>query len=331
MNLTLSFTLPEIAYLFFIYAFLGWTIEVAYAAIKHGIYSNRGFLIGPLCPIYGCGACIILLILTPIKSNVLILFICSVLLTSTLEYLTGWFLEKKFHERWWDYSDDKFNIKGYICLEFSIIWGLACLLVVYLINPPIIFIVRKIVGLRYGFIPAIILTVILVIDMIISNKRVQEFAKNIRTIELMDEAIRRVSDSISFDIYKSTMESIDAYEEFTEQEDVAKFLKELEETRSDLSQKSAELGASFQDFTDQIREKREERLSNRNVLLADIENEITSKVRAMDEERKKTTASIVLEIKLRTKQRTKFMNEHEKSIRKYMTKIPGIENRHKFQ
>ena len=331
MSLTISYTPLELVYLFFIYAFIGWAIEVAYAAIKHGIYSNRGFLIGPLCPIYGFGVDIILIILTPIKSNLFLLFIGSVILTSTLEYLTGWFLEKKYNERWWDYSNDKFNLNGYICLEFSIIWGLACLLVIRIVNPPIIFMVRKLLNFKFGFIPALVLLVILIIDVIISDKRVRTFTKNIRTVELMDEAIRKVSDTISYDIYKNTIESIDKYEEFTEQEDVAKIIKELEESREDLTKRHAEFEAELQELTDEFYERREKRLSDRNELLDDIEKEIASKILEFEEERKKHREDVITEIKYRQKQREQFWNENEKSMKNYMSKFPGIEDRHNLK
>jgi uncharacterized membrane protein len=120
---------------FFIYAFIGWCLEVAYDAASHGRFVNRGFLNGPLCPVYGFGVVTVLTVLTPLKDNILILFVGSVILTSALEWLTGWVLEKTFHEKWWDYSSYPFNISGYICLKFSLVWGIGCLLVVKVIQP----------------------------------------------------------------------------------------------------------------------------------------------------------------------------------------------------
>ena len=112
-------------WIFFIYSFLGWCTEVSYAALVTGKFVNRGFLNGPVCPVYGFGVVIVLSILVPLKGNLLVLFIGSVVLTSLLEWLTGFLLEKIFHQRWWDYSDQPFNIGGYICLRFSIAWGFA--------------------------------------------------------------------------------------------------------------------------------------------------------------------------------------------------------------
>ena len=112
----------ELVWIFIIYAFIGWCTEVSYAALDRGIFVNRGFLNGPYCPIYGCGVVIVVAALTPLKDNLLILFAGSFLLTSILEYITGFILEKVFHNKWWDYSNKPFNLHGYICLKFSIYW-----------------------------------------------------------------------------------------------------------------------------------------------------------------------------------------------------------------
>lgn len=115
-------------WIFFLYAFLGWCTEVSYAALVTGTFVNRGFLNGPVCPVYGFGAVIVLNCLTPLADNLLLLFLGSVALTSALEWFTGFVLEKLFHQRWWDYSDEPFNLSGYVCLRFSIAWALpACL------------------------------------------------------------------------------------------------------------------------------------------------------------------------------------------------------------
>ena len=105
---------------FFVYGFLGWCTEVIFAAFKQHRFVNRGFLNGPYCPIYGCGVVIVVAVLTPLKENLFFLFVGSFLLTSILEYITGFVLEKVFHNKWWDYSNLPFNIKGYVCLKFSI-------------------------------------------------------------------------------------------------------------------------------------------------------------------------------------------------------------------
>ncbi|MCF0113726.1 MAG: putative ABC transporter permease, partial [Erysipelotrichaceae bacterium] len=125
----------ELTWIFIIYAFFGWCTEVAYQTVNRGIFVNRGFLNGPYCPIYGCGVSLVVCVLTPLKDNLLILFAGSLLLTSAIEFLTGFVLEKVFHNKWWDYSNVPFNIKGYVCLKFSIYWGLACMMVMLIVHP----------------------------------------------------------------------------------------------------------------------------------------------------------------------------------------------------
>ncbi len=127
---------------FVIYAFLGWCAEVIFNTINTGHFVNRGFLSGPVCPIYGFGMVIVVFCLTPLQKNWLLLFFGSMFLTSALEWITGYVLKKVFHTSWWDYSNQPFNLGGYICLRFSILWGLGCVMVMDLIHPGITRFVR---------------------------------------------------------------------------------------------------------------------------------------------------------------------------------------------
>ena len=120
---------------FVIYAVLGWCLEVCFCTVNTGQLVNRGFLNGPVCPIYGFGMVIVITVLTPVADQVLVLFLCGALLTSALELVTGWVLKKLFHTSWWDYSDVPFNLGGYICLKFSIAWGVAAAAVMRLLQP----------------------------------------------------------------------------------------------------------------------------------------------------------------------------------------------------
>lgn len=136
--------LVDYIWYFFIYAVLGWCAEVIFAAVNTGKFVNRGFLNGPLCPMYGVGVAVIVFCLSPLEDNVWLTFLAAVVLTSGLEWITGFVLEKLFHQRWWDYSELPFNIGGYICLKFSLAWGLACLLILKVIHPGIAALVHHI-------------------------------------------------------------------------------------------------------------------------------------------------------------------------------------------
>lgn len=120
---------------FFTFAFLGWCSEVVYAAIEEKRFVNRGFLNGPLCPIYGLGVLTIDFLMKPFGDNLAVLIVGSMFLGTGLEWLAGFLLEKVFHQKWWDYSDKPHNIGGYVCLSFAIVWGLAGAAVVRFVMP----------------------------------------------------------------------------------------------------------------------------------------------------------------------------------------------------
>lgn len=142
-------TYYEICFYFLFYSVAGWVIEVVYHAVRLGKVVNRGFLNGPVCPVYGFGALAVFAVSnligdfggraaeTPKESigSLLLLFLCGTLLATAVELIAGWALDRLFHTRWWDYSDQTFNFHGYICLRFSLIWGLAVVFVVSVIQP----------------------------------------------------------------------------------------------------------------------------------------------------------------------------------------------------
>lgn len=136
--------LPKDIILYFtIYSFLGWCTEVSYAYYKQKKFVNRGFLKGPFCPIYGFGVVLVVFLLKDI-SNIILVFILSIIITSALEYLTGLVLETLFRCKWWDYSENFMNIKGRICLSFSIFWGIVCVFIIKCVHPIVNIIVNAV-------------------------------------------------------------------------------------------------------------------------------------------------------------------------------------------
>lgn len=127
--------LYQALWMFILYAFIGWCAEVTYTYVNKSHFVNRGFLKGPYCPIYGCGILAVVLLLEPLKDNLVLLFVGAFALTTALEYITGLILEKVFKKKWWDYSTLPFNIHGYVCLKFSILWGLGCCLMINEVHP----------------------------------------------------------------------------------------------------------------------------------------------------------------------------------------------------
>lgn len=120
---------------FIIYSFLGWVCESIYCSILDRRLVNRGFVSGPFCPIYGVGALVILKILTPFSTDVLTIFLVGMILTSLVEYISSYLLEKTFQTKWWDYSTYPFNIRGRVCLKNSLMFGALSVMLNFVIHP----------------------------------------------------------------------------------------------------------------------------------------------------------------------------------------------------
>lgn len=180
---------------FFIYAFLGWCAEVIYAALKRGKFINRGFLNGPLCPIYGFGVVAVVNLLKPVEDYLFLLFFGSVFIASTIELIAGFLMEKIFHQKWWDYSQVPFNIGGYICPLFSIMWGIACLVIVDQIHPLIVNMAVHIPEMA-SLIILLILSIVLIIDFIATVKTILKLNKKLERIEEISLLIRKSTDEL---------------------------------------------------------------------------------------------------------------------------------------
>ena len=125
-------------FLYFVfYSFCGWLWETCYCSVKERHYVPRGFLYGPICPIYGVGFLLMILFFAPFKDNLVVFYFVAVIVMTAWEYLVGWFLETTTHIKYWDYSDRPFNIKGRVCLEVSLFWGIMSYVAIFFIHPPV--------------------------------------------------------------------------------------------------------------------------------------------------------------------------------------------------
>ena len=172
-----------------IYSFGGWLLESISKTFWEKQWVNSGFLNGPICPIYGLGAVLMITVLTPLKENILLLFLAAFALLSVWEYLVGIFLEKVFKTKYWDYSHLKFNFQGRICLKNSLYWGILGVLFIRYIHPWVATHVEQIstylltymnIILYSIFIVDIVFSVMAVIHMESAMDRVNELGENIK-------------------------------------------------------------------------------------------------------------------------------------------------------
>lgn len=202
--------------LLIIYSFLGWLCESLYVSFAQRKAINSGFMNGPLCPIYGFGAMLVILLLKPFTNYPLLIFILGVLLTSTLEYFTSWLMEVLFHARWWDYSQFRINLNGRICLFNSILFGFMALFVVYFLNPKVMETVALIPYTSMLFI-ALTLTLAFLIDFISSLTELLSFDRDIQKFEDAINDIRLQLKELAFDF--NQLEVRDQFNNFMDLKD----------------------------------------------------------------------------------------------------------------
>ena len=186
------YSLRDMAWLFLLYSFVGWCIEVCYAAIRRKKFINRGFVSSPLCPIYGFGAVLFCLFLPELTGNLFFLFLGGMILATLLEYSTGMLMEKIFNKKLWDYSRIKFNLGGYVCLRYSLLWGLLAVLTMMYVNPFLCGIFDRI--------PHTLSTVllwiaigILLLDFVTTAMAVRGMKVNVKQLSSLSEGIQHTS------------------------------------------------------------------------------------------------------------------------------------------
>lgn len=196
-------TLYDAVWFFMIYSFLGWVLEVVYHAVGQGIVVNRGFLNGPVCPIYGVGVILIFTLADLVyeggveATHTLVLFAGGVVFATAVELFGGWALDKLFHARWWDYSKEPFNLHGYICLKFSLLWGVAIVFVVRVIHPFIAAHSAEMIPEKYGWPVLAVLGAAYLADIIITVAIIIGLNKRITELDEMRANMRTVSDNLT--------------------------------------------------------------------------------------------------------------------------------------
>lgn len=244
----LGFSLYEMCLLFIVWSFIGWAIEVCAHALKMGEYSNRGFLSMPICPIYGFGVLIITILLHPFMDIPILMFICSSLICTAFELFVGVTMKMIFHNVWWDYSDEHFNFKGYICLKTSILWGMGCLIVEYCAEPQIEWLVDSI-PTTVGTVFIGVMGVLIIIDCSNSVAAVYKLNLRLKEISEISEKMYNSSQKLGKALADTALTAVDKgseaaaviYEKKLEgQEKAAELRNDIKENITDMKDETVE-------------------------------------------------------------------------------------------
>lgn len=238
---------------FYIYCVFGWIFESTFVSIKSKRFVNRGFLKGPMIPIYGEGAIMMVIATTPVRGNIVLEYMLGLVGATALEYFVGALMEQIFKVKYWDYSKKRFNIKGYICLRSSLFWGVLSVLLAEVMHVPV-----------EGFVLSLstpvlisavaVITVIFTADAVMSAKE----AWDLRTILI---AVTKAKE----EVLELQRQLSDMKEEFTEQlaEKREEFAEQLNEKKVLIAE---QLSEKKEEITDSIKLKLEEAVLNHQSL-----------------------------------------------------------------
>ena len=261
--------------LFFIYAILGWIIETTLVSIEKRKFVNRGFLIGPYCPIYGFGGLAITILLKNYTKDPIVLFLMAVIICGTLEYFTSYIMEKIFKARWWDYSAKKYNINGRICLETVVPFGILGCLVMYVLNPITFKYLNMLSNSMLNIISAICFT-IFITDNIVSYNVISSFTKTVKTIN-----VGKIKDNTE-EITKKVREVLIGKSFFNKRlmEAYPNLQAKIKEKARQIAQKAKEVKTEMSDKVESMKEKITQSAS-------EIKDNIGDKVEEMQKEKRK--------------------------------------------
>lgn len=261
--------------LFFIYAILGWIIETTLVSVEKRKFVNRGFLIGPYCPIYGFGGLAITILLKNYTKDPIVLFLMAVIICGILEYFTSYIMEKIFKARWWDYSAKKYNINGRICLETVVPFGILGCLVMYVLNPITFKYLNMLSNSILNIISAICFT-IFITDNIVSYNVISSFTKTVKTIN-----VGKIKDNTE-EITKKVREVLIGKSFFNKRlmEAYPNLQAKIKEKARQIAQKAKEVKTEMSDKVESMKEKITQSAS-------EIKDNIGDKVEEMQKEIRK--------------------------------------------
>lgn len=242
----IEYSLYQMFLMFCVWAFIGWGIEVCYMTLETGEYQNRGFLNMPICPIYGFGVLMVVVFFRPLEHTIIPLFVVTALLCTTFELLVGLGMEKLFNTRWWDYSHEKFNFKGYICLKVSLLWGFGCVIVVKVVHPAIEAAINWL-PVKVGMVIIVIMSLLILIDLITSVCAVNNLNNRLKQLDEISALMLKSSVKIGEKLANETNKLNDKYEKFND-----KATSEIKEKTSGIIEKTSEITSDIKEKTSEI-------------------------------------------------------------------------------
>lgn len=270
-----AYYLPQWVLFFFIYSFIGWVWESCYVSVRKRRWVNRGFMHGPMLPLYGSGAIVVLVSTIGVRENAALIFLLGMMAATVLEYFTGAAMERLFHVRYWDYSNQKLNLHGYICVTSSLCWGFFSVLLVRVVHVPVETAVLRI-PLTVSEGAALVLSVAAAVDLTQSFNEAMDLKRILSQLEESREQIRKLQEKLK-------VAAEDAKEDYLRYSE--------ERSRKRLSRKAAYLERI--DMKRQERRRQLEELSQRTEQL--LREEIPSRVGDLIGEERREELSALLQ------------------------------------
>ena len=270
-----AYYLPQWVLFFFIYSFIGWVWESCYVSVRKRRWVNRGFMHGPMLPLYGSGAIVVLVSTIGVRENAALIFLLGMMAATVLEYFTGAAMERLFHVRYWDYSNQKLNLHGYICVTSSLCWGFFSVLLVRVVHVPVETAVLRI-PLTVSEGAALVLSVAAAVDLTQSFNEAMDLKRILSQLEESREQIRKLQEKLK-------VAAEDAKEDYLRYSE--------ERSRKRLSRKAAYLERI--DIKRQERRRQLEELSQRAEQL--LREEIPSRVGDLIGEERREELSALLQ------------------------------------
>ena len=261
---------------FYLYCFFGWIFESSYVSILKRRFVNRGFLRIPMLPLYGSGAVMMLVVSEPFQDSLLLTWVSGVIGATILEYVTGWAMEQLFKVRYWDYSNQKFNLHGYICLSSSIAWGFLTIFMTHVIHKPI---ERAVLSLpvMWDILFVAVVTVVFTADAIVCTREALAFGRSL-------EAARKLRQDLDMLRVQTALLRMDAEDR-------------LHETRAGLEERLAEKRADLEMRLEELRSRTGNRLEGlrgkSEAQLLELLKEKETSLAAIRERRRKFLRSVL--------------------------------------